>query len=104
MGFYAYKSDVGCSLFESSRYGVENSCLDSDGLEDVAGEGHIAQFNGGSDWAGFWIETMRELAPSLLKSSYVTEKMLEKFHAHYQDRHHWTSLIAFTANWGRKPA
>jgi hypothetical protein len=47
---------------------------------------------------------MRELAPSLLKSSYVTEKMLEKFHAHYQDRHHWTSLIAFTANWGRKPA
>jgi SAM-dependent methyltransferase len=72
--------------------------LDSLGLEDVAGEGHTAQFNGGSDWATFWIETVRELAPSLLKSSYVTEKMREEFHARYQDSHYWTSVITFTAN------
>jgi len=78
--------------------------LDSLGLEDVAGEGHTAQFNGGSDWATYWIETVRELAPSLLKSSYVSEKMLEEFHTRYQDPHYWTSVITFTANWGRKPA
>ena len=48
--------------------------LDSLGLEDVGGESHTAQFNGGSDWAAYWTETMRELAPSLLKSGYVTEK------------------------------
>ena len=78
--------------------------LDSLGLEDVAGEGHTAQFNGGSDWATYWIQTVRELAPSLLKSSYVTEKMLEEFHARYQDPHYWTSIMTFTANWGRKPA
>ena len=77
--------------------------LDSLGLEDVAGEGHTAQFNGGSDWATYWIETVRELAPSLLKSSYVTEKILEEFHVRYQDPHYWTSVITFTANWGRKP-
>ena len=47
---------------------------------------------------------MQELAPSLLKSSYVTEKMLEEFHARYQDLHYWTSVITFIANWGRKPA
>jgi hypothetical protein len=47
---------------------------------------------------------MRELASSLLKSGYVTEKMLGEFHARYQDPHYWTSVITFTANWGRKPA
>jgi len=78
--------------------------LDLLGLEDVAGEGHTAQFNGGSDWATYWTETLGELAPSLLKSSYVTEKLLEEFHARYQDPHYWTSVITFTANWGRKPA
>jgi SAM-dependent methyltransferase len=78
--------------------------LDSLGLENVAGEGHTAQFNGGSDWATYWTETMRELAPSLLKLGYVSEKMLEEFHARYQDPHYWTSVMTFTANWGRKSA
>jgi len=55
-------------------------------------------------WATYWIETVRELAPSLLKSSYVSEKMLEEFHTRYQDPHYWTSVITFTANWRRKPA
>jgi 2-polyprenyl-3-methyl-5-hydroxy-6-metoxy-1,4-benzoquinol methylase len=78
--------------------------LDSLGLKNVAGEGHTAQFNGGSDWATYWTETVRELTPSLVKSSYVTEKMLEEFHARYQDPHYWTTIMTFTANWGRKPA
>jgi hypothetical protein len=30
--------------------------------------------------------------------------MLEEFHACYQDPHYWTSVITFTANWGRKAA
>jgi SAM-dependent methyltransferase len=78
--------------------------LDSLGLEDVAGEGHTALFNGGSGWATYWTLTIRELAPSLLKLGYVTEKMLEEFHARYEDPDYWTSVITFTANWGRKPA
>jgi SAM-dependent methyltransferase len=78
--------------------------LDSLGLKDVAGEGVTAQFNGGSDWATYWAETIRELTPSLLKSGYITEKMVEEFHTCYQDSHYWTSVITFTANWGRKPA
>jgi SAM-dependent methyltransferase len=78
--------------------------LDSFGLNDIAGEGYTAQFNGGSGWARYWTETMRELGPLLLKLGCVTEKMLEEFHACYQDPHYWTSVITFTANWGRKPA
>jgi SAM-dependent methyltransferase len=78
--------------------------LDSLGLEEVAGEGHTAQFNGGSRWATYWTATMRELAPALLKSDYITAKMLEELHSHYQDPHYWTSIMTFIENWGRKPA
>jgi SAM-dependent methyltransferase len=78
--------------------------LDSLGMKDVAGEGHTAWFNGGSDWATYWTSTVQELAPTLLKSKYVTELMLEEFHARYSDPHYWTSVITFTANWGRKAA
>lgn len=78
--------------------------FDSLGLKDVAGEGHTAHFNGGSDWARYWTETMQELAPALLKSGFVTEKLLEEFHVHYRDPHYWTSVITFVANWGSKTA
>lgn len=78
--------------------------LDRLGLEDVAGEGHTALFNGNSDWAKCWTMTIRELAPAMLQSGHVTEEMLEEFYVRFQDPHYWTSLISFTANWGRKPA
>jgi hypothetical protein len=68
------------------------------------GEGQTARFNGGSDWVLYWTETMRELAPSLLKSGYITEKMLDGLYALYQNPHYWTSVITFTGNWGHKPA
>jgi SAM-dependent methyltransferase len=77
--------------------------LDSLGLEDVAGEGHTAQFNGGSRWAAYWSATLRELEPALLKSGHITPKMLEEFHVRYQDPHYWTSIMTFIENWGRKP-
>lgn len=78
--------------------------LDSLGLEEVAGEGHTAQFNGGSRWATYWAATIRELAPALLESGHMTGKMLEEFYPCYQDPHYWTSVMTFTENWGRKPA
>ena len=78
--------------------------LDSLGLQNIAGEGRAAWFNGVSDWANYWTSTMQELEPVLLESTYVTESMLEEFRARYRDPHYWTSVITFTANWGRKPA
>jgi SAM-dependent methyltransferase len=77
--------------------------LDSLGMKDVAGEGNTAWFNGGSDWAKYWTSTMQELARALVKSTFVTEPMLDEFRARYEDSHYWTSVITFTANWGRKP-
>jgi hypothetical protein len=34
----------------------------------------------------------------------VTGKMVEKFHARYQDPHYWTGVITFMGIGGRKPA
>jgi SAM-dependent methyltransferase len=78
--------------------------LDSLGLAGVAGEGHNAHFNGGSDWAGYWVGTIRELEPSLLKSGHMTRAMIDEFYALYADPHYWTSVITFAATWARKPA
>jgi SAM-dependent methyltransferase len=77
--------------------------LDSLGLVGVSGEGHTAHFNGRSTWATYWIETMRELAPSLLKFGSISEPTLAEFYRHYGDPHYWTSVITFVATWGRKP-
>jgi SAM-dependent methyltransferase len=78
--------------------------LDSLRLEDVAGEGHTAFFNGGSHWANYWTATVRELAPALLKSGHVTGKMLEEFHSCFQDPRYWTGTMTFIETWGRVPA
>ena len=76
--------------------------FDALGLEDIGGEGHSALFNGGSAWARYWMMSIRELAPRLLASGHVSNEMLEVFYARFEDAHYWTSVITFTANWGRK--
>jgi SAM-dependent methyltransferase len=77
--------------------------MDSLGLKEIEGEGHTAHFNVGSAWAKYWIDTIRELSPSLQKPGYVTNEMLDAFLAHFQNSHYWTSVITFVANAGRKP-
>jgi len=100
-GWLKWSSDVHIDYFIGRKISV---WLDELGLEDVAGEGHTALFPGGSAWATYWTETMRELEPALLHSGHVTEEMLEQFRARYQDPHYWTSVITFIASRGRKPA
>jgi hypothetical protein len=100
-GWMKWSMDAGIDYFIGRKV---PAWLDSLGLEDVAGEGHTAQFNGGSLWATYWTATMTELAPALIKSGHMTGEMLEEFHSHYQDPHYWTSIMTFTENWGRKPA
>ncbi len=99
-GWLKWSREAGIDYFVGRKIPV---WLDSLGLKDVVGEGYTAQFNGGSDWATYWNETFRELASALVKSGYITEKMLEEFYIRYRDPHYWTSVITFTASWGRKP-
>jgi SAM-dependent methyltransferase len=72
------------------------------GLESVGGEGHTALYNGGSGWATYWLETMKELGPKLLASGHLTPEILNSFDAKYADSAYWTSAIMFVAAWGRK--
>ena len=99
-GWLQWSAGAGIDYFIGRKIATS---LDSLGLQDVAGEGHTPLFNGGSPWAGYWIETFQELRPSLLESGHITEEALAQIDAHYRDPHYWTSVITFTANWGRKP-
>jgi SAM-dependent methyltransferase len=100
-GWLKWSAEAGIDYFIGRKI---PAWLDLAGLESVAGEGHTALFNGGADWARYWTMGTRELAPALLKSGYVTKEMIQEFYAGYQDPRYWTSVITFTANWGRKPA
>src|ERR1700723_3253169 len=100
-GWLKWSAQAGIDYFIGRRI---PSWLDFLGMEQVAGEGYTAHFNGGSDWAKYWAETMRELTPSLLKSGCLSSELLEEFQVSFQDPHYWTSVMTFTANWGRKPA
>ncbi len=99
-GWLNWSTEAGIDYFIGRKI---PAWLDSLGLENVAGEGYTALFNGGSNWAEYWTQSIRELAPSLLKSGHVTETMLHEFYARYQDPHYWTSVITFTATWGHRP-
>jgi SAM-dependent methyltransferase len=94
-----WSTEVGIDYFIGRKI---PAWLDSLGLEGVTGEGHSAHFNGGSDWATYWMETMNNLRPSLLKTGYISERMLQEFHTFYNDPHYWTSVITFIASSGRK--
>ncbi len=97
-GWLKWSDDAGIDYFIGRKI---PAWLDSLGLKDIRSEGYTAGFNGGSDWATYWTETIQELAASLVKSGYVTEQMLKEFRACYQDPHYWTSVITFTANYAR---
>jgi SAM-dependent methyltransferase len=74
------------------------------GLEAVGAQGYREFFNGGSPWAVYWIDTIRELQQRLLQSGNITPPMLAEFNTMYADPRYWTSVITFIASWGRKPA
>jgi SAM-dependent methyltransferase len=100
-GWLKWSEEAGIDFFIGRKI---PAWLQSIGMKEVGGEGNTALFNGASDWARYWLATVQELAPSLLNSGFLTETMLEEFHARYQDPNSWNCIITFTANWGRKTA
>jgi SAM-dependent methyltransferase len=99
-GWLQWSVDVGIDYSIGRKIA---SWLDSFGIEQVAGEGHAALFNGGSLWAKYWTDTMQELKPRLLQSGRIAANDFVEFEAHFHDPHYWTSVITFVATWGRKP-
>lgn len=77
--------------------------MDSLGLSDVRGEGHTPVFNGGSRWATYWIDTMRELQARIVESGHINNEVFEEFGNLYRNSGYWTSVMSAVACWGRKP-
>ena len=67
------------------------------GLEQVAGTAETAVYNGGSDWATYWTETIVELRDQLVGSGKLDDKLVDHFLAACADPGWWTQTIAFTA-------
>ena len=74
------------------------------GLEQISGTAETAVYNGGSDWAVYWAQTVVELRDSLVASDGLDDALVDRFLASCADPDWWTETIAFTAVHGRAPA
>ena len=74
------------------------------GLENVEATAETALYQGGSPWAVYWEQTVRELRPRLVASGRLENSSIDTFLEHCADPTWWTQTIAFTAVTARTPA
>jgi SAM-dependent methyltransferase len=98
-GWLDWSVSVGIDYFIGQKM---PSMLVELGLSDIGAEGHTAIYPGGSDWATYWLKTLKELGPKLLQSDHLSPELLSSFEKLYADASYWTSAITFIAAWGRK--
>jgi len=99
-GWLAWSRDAGID-YELGRKLAPG--LQGLGLTDIAGTAETAVYNGGSDWAIYWKETVDELREQLVASGKLDEQTVDAFLAHCDDPSWWTETIAFTAVHARAP-
>jgi SAM-dependent methyltransferase len=74
------------------------------GLENVEATAETAVYHGGSPWAVYWEQTVRELRPRLVASGMLENSLIDTFLEHCADPTWWTQTVAFTAVTARTPA
>ena len=74
------------------------------GLEGVEASAETALYNGGSQWADYWTQTVVELRGRLVASGELGERSIDAFLGHCADPAWWTQTIAFTAVRARVPS
>jgi SAM-dependent methyltransferase len=77
--------------------------LAAHGLKEIEGTAETAIYNGGSQWADYWRETITELRDDLVQSGKLNEMFIDAFLAQCADPKWWTQTIAFTAVHARAP-
>jgi SAM-dependent methyltransferase len=77
--------------------------LSAAGLADVGAIAETALYNGGSPWAAYWQQTIRQLRGRLQDSGKLDKEGIDSFLARCADPRWWTQTIAFTAVYGRVP-
>ena len=73
-------------------------------LNSIQGEGHAIVYNGGSEFARWWLAGIDEVADALKREGGVSDAVLQEFGALNQDPNYWTTTIAFTAVTAQRPA
>jgi hypothetical protein len=77
--------------------------VQADGLLDISSEGHAILYNGGSGFAQWWDNGIREVANKLKSEGGVSQATLDEFFKLCGDASYWTTTIAFTATTARRP-
>ncbi len=78
--------------------------LREEGLFDIQAEGHAMVYNGGSEFAEWWMYSIDEVADKLQSEGRVSSAVLQEFFTLNQDPSYWTTTIAFTAVTAQRPA
>lgn len=71
--------------------------LQEEAMVNINSEGHATVYNGGSEFARWWIYSVAEVAEKLGEEAGVSKAVIEEFYALYQNPKYWTTSIAFTA-------
>jgi SAM-dependent methyltransferase len=100
-GWLAWSRDQGIDYFIGRRL---PAMLSQRGLADVEATAETALYNGGSPWALYWQQTIRQLRPRLAEPGNLDGKLIDAFLARCDDPAWWTQTIAFTAVRGRMPS
>jgi len=98
-GWFQWAASVGIDYFIGRKL---PSLLVGSSLGTVSAEGRTTLYNGGSSWAVYWLNTLRELRSRLIDSGHITETLMSEVEKFYSDPSFWTSGITFVAAWGRK--
>jgi SAM-dependent methyltransferase len=99
-GWLAWSSEQGIDYFTGRRL---PGMLSRHGLADVGAGAETALYNGGSPWALYWQQTIKELRPRLADSGHLDARIIDAFLTRCDDAAWWTQTIAFTAVHGRVP-
>jgi SAM-dependent methyltransferase len=74
------------------------------GLTQISGTAETAVYNGGSQWANYWTQTITELRDDLITSGKIDDELADTFLGYCADPKWWTQTIAFTVVHGRTPS
>jgi ubiquinone/menaquinone biosynthesis C-methylase UbiE len=77
--------------------------LQAEGLENINAEAHAVVYNGGSEFAQWWMNGIAEVAEQLQSEGGVTKAILDEFFTDYRDPKYWTTTIAFTVVTAQRP-
>ena len=97
-GWLAWSRDQGIDYFIGRRLPAMPSRA---GLQAVTATAETALYNGGSDWARYWEQTVIELRTRLAASGRLDDLSIGMFLTQCTDPAWWKQTIAFTAASGR---